>query len=93
MTDLLPPARLGHVAATRKSGDAAERVLTPGDFATAQAEIMAWEGYAPTPLVSLPALADRIGIGAVLYKHEGPRFGLGSFKALAAPSRPARAAA
>lgn len=82
MTDLLPPARLGHVAATRKSGDAAHRILTPEDFATAQAEIMAWEGYAPTPLVSLPELAGRIGVGVVLYKHEGPRFGLGSFKAL-----------
>lgn len=82
MTQLLPPARLGHVAVTRKTGDAARRVLTPQDFATAQAEIMAWEGYAPTPLVSLDALARRIGIGAALYKHEGPRFGLGSFKAL-----------
>ena len=82
MTDLLPQARIHHIAATRKTGDAARRVLTPQDFATAQAEITAWEGYAPTPLVSLPALADRIGVGAVLYKHEGPRFGLGSFKAL-----------
>lgn len=82
MTDLLPPAHLGHVAATRRSGTAAQGVLTPEDFATAQVEIMAWEGYAPTPLVSLPALAGRIGVGAVLYKHEGPRFGLGSFKAL-----------
>ncbi|MDI3338359.1 diaminopropionate ammonia-lyase [Defluviimonas aestuarii] len=82
MTDLLPPARLGHVAVTRKSGDAAHRVLTPEDFATAQAEIMAWDGYTPTPLVSLKALAQKIGVSAVLYKHEGPRFGLGSFKAL-----------
>ncbi|WP_347310777.1 diaminopropionate ammonia-lyase [Defluviimonas sp. SAOS-178_SWC] len=82
MSDLLPPARLGHAAATRKTGDAALRVLSPGDFATAQTEIMAWDGYAATPLVSLKALAQRIGVGAVFYKHEGPRFGLGSFKAL-----------
>ena len=82
MTQLLPPARLGHVAVPRKTGDAARRVLTPQDFATAQAEIMDWKGYAPTPLVSLNTLANRIRIGAVLYKHEGPRFGLGSFKAL-----------
>ncbi len=82
MTDLLPSASLGHVAAARKTGDAAFRILTPEDFATAQAEIMAWDGYAPTPLVSLNALALQIGVGAVLYKHEGPRFGLGSFKAL-----------
>lgn len=82
MTDLLPSVRLGHVGVTRKSTDAAWRVLTPDDFATAQAEIMAWEGYEPTPFVSLAALARRISVGAVLYKHEGPRFGLGSFKAL-----------
>jgi diaminopropionate ammonia-lyase len=82
MNDLLPPARIGHVAAIRKSGDAAQRVVTPEDFATAQAEITTWEGYEPTPLVSLAALAQRIGVGEVLYKHEGPRFGLGSFKAL-----------
>ncbi len=82
MTDLLPFSSLGHIAAVRKTGDAVHRVLTPRDFATAQAEIMAWDGYAPTPLVSLDALALRIGVGAVLYKHEGPRFGLGSFKAL-----------
>lgn len=82
MTDLLPPARLGHVAATRKSGDAAYRVLSADDFATARAEITQWEGHAPTPLVSLRAIAARIGVGEILYKDEGPRFGLGSFKAL-----------
>ncbi|MFZ1725085.1 MAG: diaminopropionate ammonia-lyase [Albidovulum sp.] len=82
MTDLFPPAHLGHVTATRKTGDAALRVLSRQDFATAKAEITLWAGYAPTPLVSLAALADRIGVGEVLYKDEGPRFGLGSFKAL-----------
>ncbi|MGB7271196.1 MAG: diaminopropionate ammonia-lyase [Albidovulum sp.] len=82
MTDLLPLARLGHVAATRKTGDAATRILTKQDFVTARNEITRWEGYAPTPLVSLSALAARIGVDEILYKDEGPRFGLGSFKAL-----------
>ncbi|MEO3413756.1 diaminopropionate ammonia-lyase [Roseovarius sp. CAU 1744] len=82
MTDLLPPARLQHVAANRKTGDAALRVLSADDFATARAEITAWEGYAPTPLISLSHLAARIGVAEIDYKHEGPRFGLGSFKAL-----------
>jgi diaminopropionate ammonia-lyase len=82
MTNLLPPVRLAHVAASRKSGDAATRVLTRTDFATARAEITQWDGYAATPLVSLTALASRIGVAEVLYKDEGPRFGLGSFKAL-----------
>lgn len=82
MTNPLPPAHVGHVAAKRTTGDAAHRVLSPQDFAIARAEITAWKGYAPTPLVSLKALAAQIGVGAVLYKDEGPRFGLGSFKAL-----------
>lgn len=57
-------------------------MLTAQDFNTAVAEITAWQGYAPTPLVCLPALAAQIGVGRIDYKHEGPRFGLGSFKAL-----------
>jgi len=44
--------------------------------------IVEWEGYAPSPLVSLSGLANKIGVGEILYKHEGERFGLGSFKAL-----------
>lgn len=82
MSDLLPAAKLGHIAATRKTGDAAFRVLSEQDFANSRAEITQWEGYAPTPLVSLSALAAAIGVGEIHYKHEGPRFGLGSFKAL-----------
>ncbi len=82
MTELLPPAHLHHVFAVRKAGDAARRVLTEQDFADARAEITHWDGYAPTPLLSLSALARRIGVDAILYKDEGPRFGLGSFKAL-----------
>lgn len=82
MQNILPAAKLGHVAASLRAGDAAERVLSRQDFATSRAEITQWEGYAPTPLVSLSALAAKIGVADVLYKDEGPRFGLGSFKAL-----------
>lgn len=82
MTTLLPTAHIRHVAAKRTEGDAAHRVLTAESFATAQQEITAWDGYAPTPLVSLSAIASQIGVGEILYKDEGPRFGLGSFKAL-----------
>ncbi|MGB7244212.1 MAG: diaminopropionate ammonia-lyase [Sulfitobacter sp.] len=82
MTNLLPKVTLPHVVATRKNGDAAHRILTAEDYATAQAEITAWDGYAETPLVSLKAIAAEIGVAEVLYKDEGPRFGLGSFKAL-----------
>ncbi|MFW8634823.1 diaminopropionate ammonia-lyase [Cribrihabitans pelagius] len=82
MPSLLPAARPEYFTAARRQGDAAFRVLSPGDFAAAWAEITSWEGYAPTPLLSLPALAQAAGVGAVFYKDEGPRFGLGSFKAL-----------
>lgn len=73
-----------HTAGERRRGDAAHRVLTASDFSEAWNEITSWEGYAPTPLHSLPALAARTRVAAVHYKFEGPRFGLGSFKALGA---------
>lgn len=49
---------------------------------TARAAISAWRGYVPTPLRDLPTLPDALDIGQVLYKDEGHRFGLKSFKAL-----------
>lgn len=45
-------------------------------------EISSWEGYGPTPLISLPGLAAALGIGRLWYKDESHRLGLGSFKAL-----------
>ncbi|MBQ4825895.1 diaminopropionate ammonia-lyase [Leisingera sp. HS039] len=71
-----------HTAGSPKPGDAAYTVLSEQDFGNACAEITAWDGYEATPLVSLAGLADKIGVGRIDYKHEGPRFGLGSFKAL-----------
>ena len=44
--------------------------------------ITSWDGYAPTPLISMQDVADHCGVKAVYYKDESPRFGLGSFKAL-----------
>jgi diaminopropionate ammonia-lyase len=38
--------------------------------------------HAPTPLHSLPALAERLGIGEIRVKDESQRFGFGAFKAL-----------
>jgi len=48
----------------------------------AMREIAAWRGYQPTPLVELPGVAAEFDLGAVYYKDESARFGLGSFKAL-----------
>ena len=41
-------------------------------------------GYAPTPLVPLPALAAELGVGRVLVKDESSRLGLPAFKVLGA---------
>jgi diaminopropionate ammonia-lyase len=41
-------------------------------------------GYEPTPLHALPALAAKLGVGEVLVKDEGQRFGIKAFKALGA---------
>ena len=41
-------------------------------------------GYAPTPLVSLPALAAELRVGHVLFKDESSRLGLPAFKILGA---------
>lgn len=75
-------AKLGYVANTPASGTAFETVLTPADFDEATAEISTWDNYGATPLYHLSALAKELGILDILYKDEGPRFGLGSFKAL-----------
>jgi diaminopropionate ammonia-lyase len=42
------------------------------------------DGYAPTPLVELPELADQLGVGRVFAKDESSRLGLPAFKALGA---------
>jgi diaminopropionate ammonia-lyase len=41
-------------------------------------------GYAPTPLVDLPALAAELGVAQVLVKDESARLGLPAFKVLGA---------
>ncbi len=61
-------------------GDAA--LLSPA-AAEEVARILAHrEHNAPTPLLSLPGLARKLGIASLHIKDEGQRLGLGSFKAL-----------
>ena len=57
-------------------------ILSRADGLSALAEIETWPGYGQTPLLDLPGLARRLGIGRLWYKDESGRFGLGSFKAL-----------
>jgi diaminopropionate ammonia-lyase len=54
----------------------------PSDAARAFHESL--PGYAPTPLVALPELADELGVGQVLVKDESSRLGLPAFKVLGA---------
>jgi len=57
-----------------------QAVLNQQAFAVAKAEISSWPGYAPTPLIALSGLAADRDVAAVSCKHEGFRFGIGSFK-------------
>lgn len=61
---------------------------TAAGTGTASDEVLAFHrrlpGYAPTPLVSLPRLAERLGLGALLAKCESTRFDLPAFKMLGA---------
>lgn len=57
------------------------------DFSPREAERVrtfhaSFREYAPTPLVSLPALAKNFGLGRVFVKDESKRFGLNAFKVL-----------
>ncbi|MDD9992005.1 MAG: diaminopropionate ammonia-lyase [Rhodospirillales bacterium] len=60
----------------------AEQVILPERRAAARAAITGFEGYRPTPLHRLDALAATRGIETLWLKDESGRFGLGSFKAL-----------
>ena len=66
------------------SGSAWQDVLSRNAYTEARQEITQWNGYQPTPLHALPHLSSTLEVGSILYKDEGPRFGLGSFKALGA---------
>lgn len=76
------PARPHRLLLNRNHGTPGMVVLPEASYRRARAEITSWEGYAPTPLVALPALARQARVKAIHYKDEGGRFGLGSFKAL-----------
>jgi diaminopropionate ammonia-lyase len=78
-----------------RGADAAvvERTLPDAGFSDARREISGWPGYAPTPLCPLDGLARSLGLAKILYKDEGGRFGLGSFKALGGAYAVARLAA
>lgn len=63
-------------------GSELRAILSLDGARAAHDHIARWPGYAPTPLLPLPAMAQRAGVAEVLYKDEGQRFELKSFKAL-----------
>ena len=48
----------------------------------AYSSISKWEGYTPTPLISLNKLTNELNLKNIFYKDENKRFDLKSFKAL-----------
>ena len=62
--------------------DKLRSVLSLENTQTAFKEISTWNGYEPTPLLSLKKIATRTGVKEIYYKDESSRFGLGSFKGL-----------
>ncbi len=75
-------ASLAHHESTPPFDGAVTEVLKCTEFDRAEIEISNWDGYVETPLIPLSGLAETLGVSDIRYKHEGPRFGLGSFKAL-----------
>ena len=61
-------------------GAAQRALLNQEAFAAVRSEIRSWPDYAPTPLMALPGGAAAGGVGGLWCKHEGFRFGIGSFK-------------
>ncbi|WP_417430731.1 diaminopropionate ammonia-lyase [Kiloniella sp.] len=82
MLDTFSADTIKHVSYARHTGEAFKSVITPQDFTDASSEIMSWERYTATPLHPLKSLAQQLNLDNIFYKDEGPRFGLGSFKAL-----------
>ena len=76
------PSRPFRLLINRHAGTPGIAVLPEGGWRRAQAAITAWSGYLPTPLRDLADVATGARVAQVLYKDEGGRFGLGSFKAL-----------
>ena len=67
MTSFGPVKVLSNPAQAAKEdayGERARAVISRGRFEEAVAEISNWPGYQPTPLVSLPGLAEKTGVAS-----------------------------
>lgn len=77
----IPAIRL-HMNTMKRASEADLSAYAPENAARVRRFHASLPGYAPTPLVSLPALAGRLGIKHFLVKDESRRFGLNAFKVL-----------
>ena len=58
------------------------KILSSETIDEAYNTISKWNGYSPTPLISLNKLNEKLKINKIFYKDESKRFHLKSFKAL-----------
>ena len=56
--------------------------LSEKEIDDAYLSISKWDGYVPTPLISLNKLSKELDLNKIYYKDESKRFDLKSFKAL-----------
>lgn len=73
-----------HARETVLAGSPAATSDAPAAAGDARALHRSLPGYAPTPLVDVPAIAAELGVGRVLVKDESSRLGLPAFKILGA---------
>ncbi|WP_373484570.1 diaminopropionate ammonia-lyase [Acetobacterium sp.] len=65
-------------------GQAVTPLLAPAAVAAVRRFHQSLPDYQPTPLVSLPGLARKLGVANIFVKDESQRFGLNAFKGLGA---------
>jgi len=75
-------ARNPRALADQPFGREQQYVVNPNGVPELLDELKACPAHKTTPLHSLPALAERLGIGELRVKDESQRFGFGAFKAL-----------
>jgi len=58
------------------------KLISKNEIDDAYNSISKWDGYSPTPLISLNKLSKELNLNNIFYKDENKRFNLKSFKAL-----------
>ena len=58
------------------------KLISKNEIDDAYNSISKWDGYSPTPLISLDKLSKELNLNNIFYKDENKRFNLKSFKAL-----------